>query len=390
MMVTKAVFHCKETEVDAKKCAIVKTIRLDSDGFQYFSNNLCQYHDFIKENNHIGGTDEFGNQHCILVLDRDGEDGILVNTEGYEYAKYTSYMPGAKYFVEALQETQSMKFYCPLTAETYEGMDEYERQMADEGHHVNPADYEDNIRDKIMEDSILDGRGLASYLDDRLQDTVWSIVPDVEIIGDTLYGVFNLEITEELSQQEFRELRDYCIGQAADGWGEGFEQREIKTLDGEIYVHFWHSEDDYFMLTEAEFEARMSGQTLESKPDELSIWQKFEAKIMKNYEGFVKRWSALSQSELIEQAEVIALTKHTFDSLNNGGWDYDYVENLMRFENPLEVVRDQCQSEQEMSGSADMGTVLCTLLDTAEIDAEVYALDPNYIPPDQSQGMNMQ
>lgn len=41
------------------------------------------------------------------------------------------------------------------------------------------------------------------------------------------------------------------VGQNSDGYGEGFEQRPIKTPDGEIYVSFWDSEN-YSMKLEQE------------------------------------------------------------------------------------------------------------------------------------------
>lgn len=35
---------------------------------------------------------------------------------------------------------------------------------------------------------------------------------------------------------------------------EGFEQQPIDTMDGELFVSFWNSSDDYAMMTESEFD----------------------------------------------------------------------------------------------------------------------------------------
>ena len=39
-----------------------------------------------------------------------------------------------------------------------------------------------------------------------------------------------------------------------DGLCEGFEQQPIDTMDGELFVSFWNSSDDYAMMTESEFD----------------------------------------------------------------------------------------------------------------------------------------
>ena len=47
-------------------------------------------------------------------------------------------------------------------------------------------------------------------------------------------------------------MKDYISGQASDGWGEGFEQREISTDDGDLFVHLWNFGDNWSIQTEEE------------------------------------------------------------------------------------------------------------------------------------------
>ena len=81
---------------------------------------------------------------------------------------------------------------------------------------------------------------------------------DVQEVGGELYGVIRTGLREPFSPEEEQEWIDELIGQVADGFGESLEQREIKTDDGDIYVSFWHSGDDYFMENETDFRQRMS------------------------------------------------------------------------------------------------------------------------------------
>jgi len=280
-----------------------------------------------------------------------------------------------------------MKFYCPLTAETYEEMDEYDRQYASEGDRVDPEAYDDYIREKIVEYNKFDNeRGLAEYLKNELKDKVWSIRPDVELVGETLYGVFNVEINEHLSLQELEKLRDYCTGQASDGWGEGFEQREIDTSDGEIYVHFWDSGDDYFMLTEQEFEARMNAPTLESAPEELTAAEQLEAKVEKNFASYAEGCMHLSHSDLFDNSREVTIVKETYNDLMHTEWGEAATEKLMSYKNPLQLISDiRLNANREIRTDAAVEE----LIKYPEL-GEKYSPDENYSSPDQSQGMEMQ
>lgn len=96
-------------------------------------------------------------------------------------------------------------------------------------------------------------RGLAVYLkNELLARKVYSMNPTVEEWDGRLWGVLEVQTRGELSEGELRELTEAWSGQCSDGWGERFEQQEIKIVQGELHVSFWHSGGDFVILTEAE------------------------------------------------------------------------------------------------------------------------------------------
>ena len=74
--------------------------------------------------------------------------------------------------------------------------------------------------------------------------------PTVEVWQGELWGVLEVESSNQLSEREIEAVKEYWEGQESDGWGEGFEQREIKISEGELYVSFWNSGDEFFLVTE--------------------------------------------------------------------------------------------------------------------------------------------
>ena len=143
-----------------------------------------------------------------------------------------------------------MKFYSPLTADFFPNEPDYEDEFYDEyegypqdGHEL--LEYETAIRDAVENDTRDFGGDLMQYYheDDSVRNKVVTAVPSVEVHGNKLCGCLTVELKEPLLDDEQTVLCNYISGQYSDGWGEGFEQREIDVGDGKLYVHFWQDHD---------------------------------------------------------------------------------------------------------------------------------------------------
>ena len=271
--------------------------------------------------------------HCILFLDANGIDGILVEAEGVDYARKSQFIPNARAIIEqndltdserklhaelkamadriaelahtgqhkfnfddmfgdgnmkammiqavaemldrrddlaeardhylgiagqadftvTAKPTQEMKRYCPLVIQAEPQYDENEDFDYDD-YEVIPSSCacgcEDEINAAIIKYSEPEEeyRGLMIYYneDSPVNEKVVSAFPSVEVRNGELVGVLTCRLTEPLTDSEMVELKRWWEGQAADGFGESIEQKEIKTdAFGTIYVSFWNSSDSW-------------------------------------------------------------------------------------------------------------------------------------------------
>ncbi len=158
--------------------------------------------------------------------------------------------------------TLELKLYSPITGHLMEDdQDDFDAAYYNyEGTPLSP--YEMTAFEKTVHKAIEDEkmpeeaeRGLMEYYCGEpaaVNEKVLSAFVDVEVYNDELWGVLKCTLKEPLTKEEIDGLKEYAVGQYADGWGEGAEQRERKTEYGDLYVHFWHSGDDYRILTEQE------------------------------------------------------------------------------------------------------------------------------------------
>ena len=71
---------------------VAKVIQLTAQQFCHFSANLLQDMPFIAANKDLTGWYKEVTR-CLLVTTRGNRDGILVDSQGYNYARYSAYVP---------------------------------------------------------------------------------------------------------------------------------------------------------------------------------------------------------------------------------------------------------------------------------------------------------
>lgn len=153
-------------------------------------------------------------------------------------------------------ETHLLKLYMPMTVDYYErnewgDMDSEPTEMSDR----EVVEYADNITAALLRERHLEEaeRGMMTYYDkdDSVNQKVRSYNFTAEVRDGRLWGVAECQVIDELMPDELEELKEAVSGQASDGLGEGFEQREIKVGDYELYAHLWQW-DNWSIQTEAE------------------------------------------------------------------------------------------------------------------------------------------
>ena len=147
-----------------------------------------------------------------------------------------------------------MKFYSPLTADFFPNEPDYEDEFYDEyegcpldGHDL--LQYADAVDEAVKKD-IADFNGnLMQYYreDDSVRRKVVRAVPNVDEVNGELVGSLWVDTDAPLTAEEQAVFCAYISGQYSDGWGEGFEQRDIRVDDGTLAVHFW--QEDGFKMT---------------------------------------------------------------------------------------------------------------------------------------------
>ncbi len=181
------------------------------------------------------------------------DDAGIIQVE-WDNGRGLGLIPGEDSFKILPPELTKMKLYMPLTGDIFEDVKDWsEDPYAIEGSELK--EYRNQIA-QALEDNCLpeeSERGIMHWYheQDSVNEKVQSVEFDVEYREGELWGVAKCEILGKLDPEEMQRLKEYIRGQAGDGWGEGFEQRDIQVDVGVLNVHLWNS-DMWSLKTEEE------------------------------------------------------------------------------------------------------------------------------------------
>lgn len=219
----------------------------DSGHFEYDS-NLEEYIDFKR----------YGQEKMAHKFGAFSEKGYITY-HGYNQKLESLLFENLGMVFPEQEELKTLKLYMPLRITTYDIENEYGyKEYANEPQEISNAEvaqYLDVILMAIEENNLPEEeqRGLMRYYDDHdsVNAKVSKYVFSVELVEGELMGVAVLILNNELTPKELEKIKENVTGQASDGWAECFEQREINTEIGDIYISFWNS-DNWFIKTAEE------------------------------------------------------------------------------------------------------------------------------------------
>lgn len=118
------------------------------------------------------------------------------------------------------------------------------------------------------------------------------------------------------------------------------------------------------------------------------IRNQLNARLDENYEAYLRDLGTLDSRQLIERVEEVSASKLVYGELKDGRFNVDYLEYLLRFENPLAVVRDQWLDEQNMPHDEEMEHVLWNIYDKGNAE-QAYEMAVSEAEPRQDGGVKM-
>lgn len=106
-LVLTADLNYKTAEFTPEKCTVEKVIEVSETEFRKFYEKPMKSNYYLTPYKKLMGFyDE--SYHCVLLVNEKNGDGLLVNSEGADYARYSQYIPNARALVQAHEHSPAL------------------------------------------------------------------------------------------------------------------------------------------------------------------------------------------------------------------------------------------------------------------------------------------
>jgi len=99
-LVIRTTMNYKANFYEPADCIVEKAIAVPHEEYSALINITDNCYDFIADNQECMYYDKDNNSHCLLIYDEESGDGILINADGCNFAKYSAFIPHAKEMIE--------------------------------------------------------------------------------------------------------------------------------------------------------------------------------------------------------------------------------------------------------------------------------------------------
>lgn len=169
-----------------KKCAVEKVIEVSDSEFRTFIENPMKRNYYLAAYKDLMGYYD-DSYHGVLFVNMESGDGLLVNSEGADYARYSQYIPNARGIIREHEQTAALD---ALKDRMDSCIDKWIKQ------HANEKQFALSLTDIIDESNFAEA--LVKYVSERLCSN-----PRIETCELTHNSI-------EVTKRELVETRLYC------------------------------------------------------------------------------------------------------------------------------------------------------------------------------------
>lgn len=161
-MIINTPMNRKATDHQPERCQVDVAVTLNHWEFECLRNSTLDDFDFIRDSLDKLPVTNDNTRHCILALDEAGDDGILIDPQGYSYPRYSAYVPNTKQLL-AMEQHPSLQAYVQDMMDVVEEVTQLAVNSQENGEFHSDLsdieiDFQPNVLDKFLLADMLNTR----------------------------------------------------------------------------------------------------------------------------------------------------------------------------------------------------------------------------------------